>query len=101
MSSLTTPFLQPVMEPEVSLIGYKILPGSPVVVGDKEDSENYIWTIHVTHFALAEKSKPGRNVVKISKDDESKFVLGTLEKDRCEQFTVCPLSNRPLYLLMF
>lgn len=76
------------MEPEVSLIGYKLLPGRSVVVKGREDTDNCIWTVHITQFALAADPKPGRSVVSVTKSDGSEFVLGTLVKDRCEQFTV-------------
>lgn len=76
------------MEPEVSLVGYKLRPNEPVVIKDRDDSESVIWTIHITQFALASDPKPGRNVVSILKGDGNEYVLGTLVKDRCEQFTV-------------
>lgn len=90
------------MEPDVSFEGIQLLPGKPVSVNDVEDSESRIWTLHITQFALAKNPKPGRNTVSIIKDDGRDYVLGTLEKGRCEQFQVGPsrqsICNRKLLI---
>ena len=67
-----------------------VLPGhgKSVSVNEKTDSEHSIWTLHITQFALGKDPSPGRNTVSLISEAEEEFVLGTLEKDRCEQFQV-------------
>lgn len=74
------------MEPDVKFVGVKLEPGVKVKF-PAEDDEGSMWTIHITQFALAHPSESGKNVITLINDDEE-FVLGTLEKDRVEQFQV-------------
>ena len=77
------------MEPDVHFVGL-VLPGhgKSVSVNEKTDSEHSIWTLHITQFALGKEPSPGRNTVSLISETGEEFVLGTLEKDRCEQFQV-------------
>ena len=77
------------MEPEVSFVGVRLLPGKTKRVGGTANPESSIWTIHITQFALAAGAKPGKNTITLIQDNGESFALGTLEKDRCEQFQVC------------
>lgn len=76
------------MEPDVSFVGVKLVPGKATKVGGTTNPENSIWTIHITQFALAAGAKQGKNTITIEQDDGESFALGTLERDRCEQFQV-------------
>ena len=76
------------MEPEVSFVGAKLLPGKTTRVGGTSHPESSIWTLHITQFALAAGAKPGKNTITLIQDNAESFTLGTLEKDRCEQFQV-------------
>lgn len=76
------------MEPDVSFVGVKLLPGKPTRVGGTNNPESSIWTLHITQFALAAGAKPGKNTITLTQEHGQSFALGTLEKDRCEQFQV-------------
>ena len=84
------------MEPDVSFVGVKLLPGKLTKVGGITNPESSIWTIHITQFALAPGAISGKNIVSIVQDDGESFALGTLEKDRCDQFQVQPKCKNPL-----
>ena len=78
------------MEPEVSFVGVKLLPGKTTRVGATTSPESSIWTLHITQFALAAGAKPGKNTITLIQENGDSFALGTLERDRCEQFQVLP-----------
>jgi hypothetical protein len=80
------------MEPDVSFVGVKLEPGVKTKLPVSLDLDNSIWTIHITQFALAHPAKSGKNVISLINLEEEEFVLGTLEKDRCEQFQVPPCT---------
>ena len=52
----------------------------------------HVETPHITQVALGANPKPGRHTVFIEAND-SKVAIGTLEKDRCEQFQVDFVAN--------
>lgn len=81
------------MEPDVSFVGVKLLPGKLTNVGGSVNPESSIWTIHITQFALAAGAKPGKNTITLMQSDGESFALGTLEKDRCEQFQVTAITQ--------
>ena len=87
---LSLNFQESKMEPDVSFVGVKLLPGKATRVGGTTNPESSIWTLHITQFALATGAKPGKNTITLSPDNGESFALGTLEKDRCEQFQVLP-----------
>lgn len=82
------------MEPDVSFVGVKLLPGKLTKVGGTTNPDSSIWTIHITQFALAAGAKAGKNIITLVESTGDSFALGTLEKDRCEQFQV---RSEPMY----
>lgn len=76
------------MEPDVSFVGVKLLPGKEATVGGTANPDSSFYTIHLTQFALTSAAKPGKNTITLIQDNGDSFALGTLEKDRCEQFQV-------------
>ena len=70
----------------MQFVGVRIPPRQTVPVDERLEEGMYISTLHITQFALAENPKPGRNTITVKTVMGERFVLGTLEKDRCEQF---------------
>ena len=85
------------MEPEVKFVGVKIPPKTSVPVDESLEPGTYFSTLHITQFALAENARPGRNTISLKTPHGETFVLGTLQKDRCEQFQVPVLTELSLY----
>ncbi|KAK9823332.1 hypothetical protein WJX72_001993 [[Myrmecia] bisecta] len=75
-------------EPDVEFFGIKVPKGKPVVVNQEHDQvEDAIIAVHATQVALGESPQSGRHTI-FAEAKGGKFVIGTLEKDRCEQFQV-------------
>ena len=73
------------------LIGAKVSAGQSVSLDGGVVSGN-LETPHITQVALGADPKPGRHTVFIEAND-TKVAIGTLEKDRCEQFQVDIVAN--------
>lgn len=73
------------------LIGAKVPAGDSVSL-DGGVVSGHLETPHITQVALGANPKPGRHTVFIEAND-TKVAIGTLEKDRCEQFQVDFVAN--------
>eukprot|EP00887_Chlorella_sp_A99_P001461 scaffold8.g1461.t1 len=72
---------------EVSFYGVKVPPGKAVnVVADFDD--DVFETIHLTQVALGEGAQAGPHTVFIQTEGEERFAIGTLDRERCAQFSV-------------
>ncbi|KAK9810600.1 hypothetical protein WJX73_003476 [Symbiochloris irregularis] len=79
---------QEVPEPRVELYGLKVTGDKPVSIAPHlTDEDGSSVSLHLTQIALGAKPSAGPHTV-FAKLGGSQFAVGTLEKGRCEQFSV-------------
>ncbi len=75
------------MEANVEFVGWRIKPKEEVSVSQQEEDEDILQTIHTTQVAFGEEPAAGRHTVFVT-TGSGRFAIGTLEKGRCEQFSI-------------
>jgi hypothetical protein len=74
------------MEPFVEFVGWRVPPKEEVSVTEDFDGE-VLETIHTTQVALGDDPAPGRHTIFVT-SSSGRYAIGTLEKGRCEHFSV-------------
>lgn len=70
----------------MEFVGWQIKPKEEVRVSEEED-EDILQTIHTTQVALGDNPAAGRHTIFVTTNC-GRYAIGTLEKGRCEQFSI-------------
>ncbi len=70
----------------MEFVGWKIGAKEEVSVSQQED-DDVLQTFHTTQVAFGEAPAPGRHTVFVT-TSSGKYAIGTLEKGKCEQFSI-------------